>query len=88
MLAEQIKECIACERAFKSSDAILAGVAIANSEQYCSKECEQDFQEYIEAEMQRATELGLALHEPKLTEADARRIIGNFHLKLTQEKGK
>ena len=88
MLAEQIKECIACECLFKASDAILAGVSIANSEQYCSPQCEQEFEQYLESEVALATERGLASAEPKLTEAEARRIIGNFHLKLTQEKGK
>jgi hypothetical protein len=88
MLAEQIKECIACEREFKGSDALLAGVSIINCEQYCSPQCELDFEQYLESEVALATERGLTSAEPKLTEADARRIIGNFHLKLTQEKGK
>ena len=87
MLAEQIKECLACETAFKQSDAILKGVSIAFSEQYCSKECETSFEQYLAEQVHEATERGIASNEPiKLNEAEVRKLVNNFHLKLTKDK--
>lgn len=83
-LAEQIKECIACERAFKQSDAILVGVTIEYSEQYCSKECEEQFEQFLQDESEVAKEL--ELHKETITAADVTKIINNFHLKLTKDK--
>jgi hypothetical protein len=83
-LAEQIKECLACETHFKQSDAILAGVTIAYSEQYCSKACELEFEQYLQEETERADELNIVREQ--ITETEIRKIVNNFHLKLTKEK--
>lgn len=87
MQAEALHECFACERSFKASDSILAGVSIHFSEQYCSKACEDEFEQYLASETKLAEELGLAAPaEIKLTEDAARKIINQFHLKLSKEK--
>jgi hypothetical protein len=85
-LPEAIKECLACEAKFKQSDSILKGVAIAYSEQYCSKECEENFEQYLELEVAQAEQRALNSPEQKLSEADVRKIVNNFHLKLTKDK--
>ena len=85
-LPEAIKECLACEAKFKQSDSILAGVAIAYSEQYCSVACQDTFEQFLQDEVSEAEELALNAPEQKLSEADVRKIVNNFHLKLTKEK--
>jgi hypothetical protein len=83
---EETYECLACESKFKQSDSILKGVAILNSAQYCSTECEASYEEYLAAEVKRAEELGLARSEQSLSEADIRKVVNQFHLKLTKDK--
>jgi hypothetical protein len=85
-LSEAIKECLACESHFKQSDSILKGVTITLSEQYCSKECEENFEQFLAAEVAQAEQRALNSPEQKLSEADVRKIVNNFHLKLTKDK--
>jgi hypothetical protein len=79
-LSEEVHECLACEAKFKQSDAILAGVAIIFSSQYCSKECQENFEQCLELESKLATERALATAETQ--EAVIRKVVSGFNLKI------
>ena len=69
-----IKECFACEALFETHSA----------SDYCTVECQQQFEAELLSEIKIAEENGLANAEvtSKLDESTARAIIGQFNLKV------
>lgn len=58
-----IRECLACEKSYAPLDALKDGVQIKFSGQYCSKACEDSFEEFLAQSAAEAKLNGLITEE-------------------------
>lgn len=65
--AGAIRECLACEKSFSPFDALQKGVHSTFVEQYCSPECQNEFENVLEASKEIAIERGLLTPEGEAT---------------------
>lgn len=83
-----IKECLSCERAFDPSKALEDGVLPQYAQQYCSKKCEDVFEQYLKDHA--LTETEAAAHIPghavgAVSEVNMNKLIQHFSTRIKEK---
>lgn len=87
-MREQLHECLACEQDFTTAQAITAGTTPLLGTQYCSAECEREFEGYLETSVEQAKELNkllelAAIENPSNAERElVTKMVAGFSLKI------